>query len=32
MSGKGLVEDLVDHVGKAVEKALQKKKFWLVCE
>ena len=28
----GVVEDLVDHVGKAIEKALQKKKLRLVCE
>ena len=28
----GVVEELVNHVGKAVEKALHKEKFWLVCE
>ena len=28
----GVVEDLVGHVGKAIEKALQKKKLRLVCE
>ena len=29
---RGVVEDLVNHIGKAVEKALQKKKLRLVCE
>ena len=29
---RGVVEDLVNHVGKAVKKAVQKKKLWLVCE
>ena len=28
----GVVEDLGNHVGKAVEKALREEKFWLVCE
>ena len=31
-SGGALVEDLGNHVGKAVEKALREEKFWLVCE
>ena len=28
----GVIEDLGDHVGKAVEKALHKEEFGLVCE
>ena len=27
-----VVEDLGNHVGKVVEKALHKEKFWLVCK
>ena len=29
---RGVVEELIDHVSKAIEKALQKRKLWIVCE
>ena len=29
---QGVIEDLGDHVGKAVKKALHEEKFGLVCE
>ena len=29
---RGVVEKLIDHVSKAIEKALQERKLWIVCE
>ena len=29
---RGVIEELIDHVAEAVEKAAQERELWIVCE